>query len=191
MQHQYVETEPIEALTGCALPNVRDPDNLVYVRLKNDGLSVGGYERNPRVFTGSIPGGPDPTTLGYDEQHFDPLWQSAVRRFPVLATSRPARRVNGLESFTPDGAFLLGPSSEVQGLWVACGFCAHGISAGGGIGKAMAAWIIDGRPPLDLSGMDINRFGAAPPRGEALIAAVRNVYSTYYDIAPESAAASH
>lgn len=191
MQHQYLETEPLDELTGRTLPNVRDPDNLVYVRLKNDGLSVGGYERNPRVFTSPIPDGPDPTTLPYDGQHFDALWQSAVRRFPLLATSRPARRVNGLESFTPDGAFLLGPSSQVNGLWIACGFCAHGISAGGGVGNAMAAWIIDGQPPLDLSGMDIRRFGAAPPAGEALVAAVRQVYSTYYDIAGDSAVPSH
>ncbi|MGD9720148.1 MAG: FAD-dependent oxidoreductase [Pirellulales bacterium] len=188
MQHQYVETEPIEELVGRTLPNVRDPDNLVYARLKNDGLSLGGYERNPRALAGAIPAGPDPTQLVYDERHFDVLWQSAVRRFPALAKTRLARRVNGLESFTPDGAFLLGPCSTVRGLWVACGFCAHGVSAGGGVGKAMAEWIVEGRPALDLSGMDIGRFGKAPPAGDELVAAVRQVYSTYYDVTPQSAA---
>ncbi len=167
---------------------MRDPDHLVYARVKNEGLSVGGYERNPRALTGAIPAGPDPTTLAFDEGHFDVLWQNAVRRFPALATSRPARCVNGLESFTPDGAFLLGPTSAVRGLWIASGFCAHGISAGGGIGQAMAEWIIEGRPSLDLSDMDIGRFGAAVPAGEALVAAVRQVYSTYYDVTPASTA---
>jgi 4-methylaminobutanoate oxidase (formaldehyde-forming) len=184
MQHQYVETEPIEDFAGRTLPNVRDPDHLVYVRLKNDGLTVGGYERNPRALAGAIPQGPDPTTLAYDERHFDVLWRNAVRRFPSLAKSRPARKVNGLESFTPDGAFLLGPCPAVKGLWIACGFCAHGISAGGGVGKAMAEWIVEGRPPMDLSGMAIGRFGEAPPSGNELMAAVRHVYSTYYDVTP-------
>ena len=48
----------------------------------------------------------------------------------------PARQVNGLESFTPDGAFLLGPIAAVPGMWIACGFCAHGVSAGGGVGDS-------------------------------------------------------
>ncbi len=188
MQHQYVETEPIAELAGRTLPNVRNPDNLVYVRVKNDGLTVGGYERDPRALAGAIPPGPNPTTLAFDERHFDVLWQNAVRRFPALAHSRLARAVNGLESFTPDGAFLLGPSSAVKGLWIACGFCAHGISAGGGIGKVMAEWIVDGRPSHDLSAMDIRRFGPSPPAADALAAAVRQVYSTYYDLTAASPA---
>lgn len=190
MQHQYHETEPLEPITaataklGRPLPNVRDPDNLVYARVKNGGLSVGGYERNPRPWSAPIPGGENPTVLTYDAAHFEPLWQAALQRFPMLGESRPTRQVNGLESFTPDGAFLLGPIAKAPGLWIACGFCAHGVSAGGGVGKAMAEWIVEGQPQQDLAGMEIGRFGAEPPRGEELIARVKQIYGTYYDIAP-------
>jgi 4-methylaminobutanoate oxidase (formaldehyde-forming) len=184
MEHQYVETEPIAELAGRVLPNVRDPDRLVYARIKGDGLSVGGYERNPRALASAIPQGPDPTTLSFDPQRFEALWQGALTRFPALAASSLARKVNGLESFTPDGAFLLGPSRDVEGLWIACGFCAHGVSASGGVGKAMAEWIVEGRPSLDLSAMDIGRFQATAPAGQRLLDAVRQVYSTYYDLAP-------
>jgi len=190
MQHQYHETEPLEEIADAAaklgkpLPNVRDPDNLVYARVKNGGLSVGGYERNPRAWTAAIPGGENPTVLTYDAAHFEPLWQAAVRRFPMLAASKPTKQVNGLESFTPDGAFLLGPIAAVGGMWIACGFCAHGVSAGGGVGKALAEWIVEGKPQQDLAGMEIGRFGTRPPAGEALVARVSQVYGTYYDIAP-------
>jgi 4-methylaminobutanoate oxidase (formaldehyde-forming) len=192
MQHQYHETEPLSeildatARLGKPLPNVRDPDKLVYARVKNGGLSVGGYERNPRAWSAAIPVGENPTVLAYDAAHFAPLWEAAVERFPMLAESRPTKQVNGLESFTPDGAFLLGPIGAVPGMWIACGFCAHGVSAGGGVGQAMAEWILQGKPQQDLSGMEIGRFGATPPAGEELVSRVRRVYGTYYDVAPLS-----
>jgi 4-methylaminobutanoate oxidase (formaldehyde-forming) len=189
MQHQYHETEPLPEITaaigseGRTLPNVRDPDHLVYARVKNGGLSVGGYERNPRAWAAPIPSGENPTVLTYDAAHFAPMWQAAMQRFPMLARSQPTRQVNGLESFTPDGSFLLGPIAAVKGMWIACGFCAHGVSASGGVGKAMAEWIVEGKPQQDLSAMEIGRFGANPPSGEELIASVKQVYGTYYDIA--------
>ena len=75
------------------------------------------------------------------------------------------RLINGPEAFTPDGEFCLG-ETEVRGLFVAAGFCAHGLAGAGGVGKVMAEWIAGGEPPLDLWQMDIRRFGAhyrSPP----------------------------
>ena len=68
------------------------------------------------------------------------------------------RLINGPEAFTPDNEFCLG-ESEVRGLFVAAGFCAHGLAGAGGIGKVMAEWIIAGEPSLDVWEMDIRRFG--------------------------------
>ena len=69
------------------------------------------------------------------------------------------RLINGPEAFTPDNEFCLG-ETEVRGLFVAAGFCAHGLAGAGGIGKVMAEWIVAGEPSLDVWEMDIRRFGA-------------------------------
>jgi 4-methylaminobutanoate oxidase (formaldehyde-forming) len=152
MQHQYVTAGPIQELRGRTVPNLRDPDNLVYLRQDGDSLKVGGYEHNPAPYDGDrIPPGPNPTTRAFDPDRFDPLWRAAVERVPALGSAGLTRQVNGLESFTPDGEFLLGPASEAQGIWVACGFCAHGVSGAGGVGRLMAEWIVEGEPSLDLA----------------------------------------
>ena len=66
--------------------------------------------------------------------------------------------VNGPEAFTPDNEFCLG-ETEVDGFFVAAGFCAHGIAGAGGIGRLMAEWVVDGEPGMDVWHMDIRRFG--------------------------------
>ena len=89
--------------------------------------------------------------------------------------------INGPEGFTPDNEFILG-ESDVRGLFVAAGFCAHGIAGAGGIGRQVASWIVDGEPELDLWKMDIRRFGPQyRSRSYTLARSVEN-YATYYDI---------
>jgi 4-methylaminobutanoate oxidase (formaldehyde-forming) len=65
---------------------------------------------------------------------------------------------------------------------VACGFCAHGVSAGGGVGKVIAEWIVNGDPGLDVQHMSLARFGDTPPDRQAIQAGASQVYSTYYDL---------
>jgi 4-methylaminobutanoate oxidase (formaldehyde-forming) len=89
--------------------------------------------------------------------------------------------INGPEGFTPDNEFILG-ESEVGGLFVAAGFCAHGIAGAGGIGRQVAAWIVDGEPELDLWRMDIRRFGAQYRSRSYTLARSLENYATYYDI---------
>ncbi len=72
---------------------------------------------------------------------------------------RVTRLINGPEAFTPDNEFCLG-ETEVRGLFVAAGFCAHGLAGAGGMGKLMAEWILTGDPGLDVWAMDVRRFGA-------------------------------
>ena len=67
--------------------------------------------------------------------------------------------INGPESFTPDGNFILGEAPEVRGIFVGAGFNAFGIASGGGAGMALAEWVAKGAPPYDLWPVDIRRFG--------------------------------
>ena len=106
--------------------------------------------------------------------------RGACRRVPSLNNAPLAKVLNGIESFTPDGEFILGEAPEVKGFWTACGFCAHGVSGGGGVGKAMAEWIVEGKLSLDLSSMDIRRFGGKPMSAPELLASTRQIYHDYY-----------
>lgn len=184
MQHQYVLTDTLpELAAGARVPNLRDPDKLVYYRQEGQGLILGGYERNPIAFdVDAIPDNANPTVHGYDAERFASLLAGGIERVPALQGSELLRRVNGLESFTPDGEFILGEAPEVRGFWAACGFCAHGVSGSGGVGKVMAEWIVQGEPELDLWHMDIRRFGAYTASRKYISTRVNEIYSTYYDI---------
>ena len=184
MQHQYVMTGPLPELAGDGtIPNLRDPDKLVYFRQDGQCMVLGGYERNPATFdVDAIPDGPDPTVLHFDPPRFASLLEGCIERVPSLRNAELVRRVNGLEAFTPDGEFILGEAPEVRGFWAACGFCAHGVSGAGGAGKMIAEWIADGEPGLDLWHMDLRRFGAYTASRRYIATRVNEVYSTYYDI---------
>src|SRR5436190_4438198 len=181
MAHQYLITKGIPGVTP-ELPQLRDPDNLVYFRREGDGLLLGGYERNPAPWSVyGVPADFNNKLLPEDWDRFSPLMQNACRRVPAAETADVVSLVNGPEGFTPDNEFVLG-ESEVRGLFVAAGFCAHGIAGAGGVGRAMAEWLLDGRSSFDTWKMDIRRFGAQyRSRGYAR-ARVVEVYSTYYDI---------
>jgi 4-methylaminobutanoate oxidase (formaldehyde-forming) len=190
MQHQYVRTEPLADLSPPAVAvNLRDPDRLVYLRQDGESLVLGGYEREPAPFdVDAIPEAeacPEdgPSVRGFDPERFAGLLAAGRELVPCLGEAPLAKRVNGLESFTPDGEFILGESAEVRGFWVASGFCAHGVSGAGGVGKLMAEWIVEGRPSLDVWHMDVRRFGAYARSRGYVRERSREVYSTYYDIA--------
>ncbi len=181
MAHQYLVArigEPIPA----SLPTMRDPDRLVYFRRDPAGLVMGGYERDPAPFgLGGIPADFNNRLLAEDWPRFESLSENAVTRVPSLENAEIVKLINGPEAFTPDNEFVLG-ESPVRGFFIAAGFCAHGIAGAGGMGNAMAQWIIDGQPELDLWKMDLRRFGSQY-RSEALtLGRTREVYSTYYDI---------
>src|SRR5437870_8743812 len=84
--------------------------------------------------------------------------------------------------YTPDGEFILGEATKVGGFFVAAGFCAHGIAGAGGVGKVIAAWILDGHPPMDLRRMDVGRFGPDGREPARAAADAIRVYATYYDL---------
>jgi glycine cleavage system T protein len=181
MAHQFLITEPIEgALPG--LPTMRDPDLLVYFREEVGGLVVGGYERQPAAWSlDGIPEDFNHQLLPPDWDRFEELSDGAQKRVPVLEKAGISHMVNGPEAFTPDGEFILG-ESDVRGLFVATGFCAHGIAGAGGVGKVLAEWIVDGEPSLDVWKMDIRRFGDHYRSRSYTLARTEEIYATYYDI---------
>jgi glycine cleavage system aminomethyltransferase T/glycine/D-amino acid oxidase-like deaminating enzyme len=184
IKHQYVVTGAVSTPDIESIPTVRDPDHIVYFRGDGDGILVGGYIRNPDVCwppAGTAPLAQPRSLFEPDLDTFAESWASARRRVPALREAPIARVVHGPEAFTPDGEFVLGETS-VRGLWVAAGFCVHGLAAAGGVGKVMAEWIVDGTPEYDVAHMDIRRFGAHAASRSWATAKALDAYSRYYDI---------
>lgn len=186
MSHQYVVTAPFLD-EDAALPSVRDPDLLVYYRQEVRGLVMGGYERESAAWTATrrsydaVPPDFNGRLLAEDWPRFAEIVENAQVRVPALADVGVQSMINGPEGFTPDNEFCLG-ETEVEGFFVAAGYCAHGIAGAGGIGMVTAAWILDGDPGMDLWHMDVRRFGRhyrSP--GYTLARTVEN-YESYYDI---------
>ena len=180
MKHQYVVTEPLPDPLG-DVPTVRDPDNIVYFRPEQGGLLVGGYARDPVAWTAEHPLTAARTLFEPDPERFAEAWEGARRRVPALEEVEIAKVVHGPEAFTPDGDFVLG-ETEVRGLWVAAGFCVHGLAGAGGVGKVIAEWIVDGQPEYDVAPMDVRRFGAHDRSARLRVARALEAYSKYYDV---------
>jgi glycine cleavage system T protein len=181
MAHQYLFTNAIDGAVP-TLPTMRDPDRLCYFREEVGGLCMGGYERDPMPWSlDGVPPDFNHRLLEPDWPRFESIMQGAISRVPAIADAGVTRMINGPEAFTPDNEFILG-ESEVRGLFVAAGFCAHGIAGTGGIGQQMAHWIVDGEPELDLWKMDIRRFGGQYRSQQLTLARTYENYATYYDI---------
>jgi 4-methylaminobutanoate oxidase (formaldehyde-forming) len=186
--HEYLVTQPFrERQPGEHLPTLRDPDLLVYYREEGGGLVMGGYERHSAPWSldehlvDRIPADFNGRLLEEDWPRFEEIATNSSRRVPVMEDVKVTRLINGPEAFTPDNEFCLG-ETEVRGLFVAAGFCAHGLAGAGGIGKVMAEWILAGEPALDVWEMDIRRFGPQYRSPHYTLARAREVYETYYDI---------
>lgn len=159
VEHQYIVTERIEGVTS-TLPTLRDPDRLTYWKEEVGGLVMGGYEPNPKLWRdGSLPPGFHYTLLDNDFDHFTPIMELALGRVPALERAGVKQMINGPESFTPDGMFILGEAPEQRNFFVGAGFNAFGIASGGGAGMALAEWVAKGQAPFDLWPADIRRFG--------------------------------
>ncbi|XP_048875339.1 sarcosine dehydrogenase, mitochondrial isoform X3 [Brienomyrus brachyistius] len=155
MHHAYVVTERIEGIQN--MPNVRDHDASVYLRLQGDALSVGGYEQNP-IFWDEVSDKFAFSLFDLDWDVFMQHIEGAINRIPVLERTGIKSTVCGPESFTPDHKPLMGEAPEVRGFFLGCGFNSAGMMLGGGCGRELAHWIIHGRPEKDMYGYDIRRF---------------------------------
>jgi glycine cleavage system T protein len=165
-EHFYIVTEPMAGVKP-DLPVLRDTDGYIYVREEVGGLLMGGFEpvAKPWGMEG-IPADFAFSLLPEDWEHFQVLMEQGIHRIPALETAPVRRHVNGPESFTPDGRYLLGEAPECRGFFVAAGFNSIGIASGAGAGRAVAEWIVGGEPPMDLWDVDIRRVASfqANPR---------------------------
>ena len=182
MRHQYVVTEPFDPPLGPETTTVRDPDAINYFRPEAGGLLVGGYSRDPVTWDVDEPLQEPRMLFDSDMERFAESWEGAQRRVPALRDVEIAKVVNGPEAFTPDAEFILGETAEITGLWVAAGFCVHGLAGAGGVGRVVAEWIVKGMPFIDPSGMDIRRFGAHMASREYAKVRALDAYSRYYDV---------
>ena len=183
MHHQYVITDRIDGVTP-DLPTLRDPDRLTYYKEEVGGLVMGGYEPNPVPWRGRPAREHGAFQLHDDDWgHFEAIMQLASGRVPALAEVGIKRMINGVESFTPDGNWMIGEAPELRGLFVGAGFNAFGIASAGGAGMALAEWVADGEPPYDLWPVDLRRFGRNHRDPDWVRTRTMEAYSKHYTIA--------
>ncbi|WP_434058471.1 GcvT family protein [Coralliovum pocilloporae] len=157
-EHMYLVTEQIEGVAP-DLPVLRDPDGYIYFKEETGGLVMGGFE--PEAKPWGMNGIPDKfffQLLEDDWDQFEILMENALVRVPQMAESGVRKFYNGPESFTPDNNYLLGEAPELKNFFVGAGFNSMGIASAGGAGRALAEWIVEGAPTMDLFAVDIRRF---------------------------------
>ncbi len=181
-EHFYLLTKPVEGITG-NLPTLSDHDNYLYIRDDSGGLLVGCFEPMgkpiaPGVLDESFAFG----LLPEDWDHFEPMMMGAMNRLPSLETAEVKMLLNGPESFTPDGSFMLGETAETKGLFLGCGMNSMGVAAGGGAGMNLAHQIVHGHTAYDLSEADAKRFAPVFNSVDHLMARAPEILGTHYVI---------
>lgn len=162
-EHYYIVTDVIPGVFR-DLPVLRDPDGYIYFKEEVGGLLMGGFEpqatpwRQSALHRGGIPEHFEFQLLPDNWDAFEILMENAIVRVPAMGSARVKQFYNGPESFTADNNFILGPAPGLANLYVGCGFNSMGIASGGGAGKALAEWIVQGEPTMDLWPVDIRRF---------------------------------
>ena len=164
MEHMYLLTEDLPAVaeynaTHGEVLHCIDFGGEIYMRQEGGGLLLGTYEQ------GGVPWSPRTTPWEFGQRllapDLDRIAESldvGFRHFPVFAEAGIKTVINGPFTFSPDGNPLLGPIRGLPGYWSACAVMA-GLSQGGGVGLALANWMIDGDPGFDVWGMDVARYG--------------------------------
>lgn len=182
-EHFYLLTKPVDGVSG-NLPTLSDHDSGLYIRDDSGGLLAGCFEPlgkpiAPGVLDASFEFG----LLPEDWDHFEPMMIKALHRLPVLETAEVKMLLNGPESFTPDGAFMLGETAETRGLFLGCGMNSVGVASGGGAGMNLAHCIVHGRTAYDLSEADAKRFAPVFNTVEHLMARAPEILGAHYEIA--------
>ena len=157
-EHFYIVTEAIEGLTQ-NLPVLRVPDECAYFKEDAGKILLGAFEPKSKPWgMDGIPEDFEFDSLPEDFDHFEPILERAVERFPVMETAGIQTFFNGPESFTPDDRYILGEAPELGNFFVAAGFNSVGIQSAGGAGMVLADWMDRGNAPIDLWDVDIRRM---------------------------------
>ena len=161
MEHQYLVTDDLPEVyeREAELPHCMDPAGESYLRQEGRGLVIGMYEQRCELW--AVEGTPEdfgPELLPEKIDRIADKLDVAYERYPVLQTAGVKRIISGPFTFAPDGNPLVGPVPGLRNYWAACAVMA-GFSQGGGVGLALAEWMIEGEPSRDIFAMDVARFG--------------------------------
>jgi 4-methylaminobutanoate oxidase (formaldehyde-forming) len=181
VEHQYFLTEKSLDFPP-TLTTLRDPDHNFYLKPDTGAFAIGGWEEGTRSCWRGLP------SLDFGRELFPPDLERLERfaipaalRLPVLNDIGIQTVINGPIPVSADGEPILGPAPELDNMFHACGFTA-GIAASGGAGEAMANWILEGDPGMDLWSLDSRRFGAFHAQDRYLEARAIEAYAAYYKI---------
>ena len=176
MLHQYLVTTGVpEIATRVAagapeLPIIRDPEESWYLRQERDGFIVGPYEAHGRPWgVDGIPPDFGMELLPPALDRVESIVALAMERVPALAHAGVRTIVHGPITFTPDANPLVGPAFGVENMWLLTG-SSMGVMEGGGAGRLLADWMVDGTPPMDALAIDPRRFGAYAPARDYRVA---------------------
>ena len=159
-EHFYIVTDRIAGVPT-NMPVMRDPDGFIYYKEEVGGLVMGGFEPQAKPWkVDPIPSDFAFQLLPEDWDQFEVLMNAAIHRTPCLETAPVKMLLNGPESFTPDGNFIVGEAPGLQHYFVCAGFNSAGIANSGGAGRLIAQWIERGQAPQDLWEVDLRRFGS-------------------------------
>jgi 4-methylaminobutanoate oxidase (formaldehyde-forming) len=159
-EHMWLVTNKMGIPEGIA--GLRDPDEQIYFRRDAEdqgAILMGGFESVAKPWgDNEIPDEYHFGLLEPDWEHFKVFWKNAIHRVPAMEEAGINRFCVSAESFTPDNRYLMGESPDLKNFYIATGLVSTGIAAAPGVGKAVAEWIVEGEPTMDLWEVDIRRF---------------------------------
>ena len=183
-EHYYLITEPIDGVDP-AWPVFEDPSRHGYYREEGGGLMVGLFE--PVCAPWNVDGIPSDFSFGEitpDWDRMGPYVERAMERVPITLEAGIRTFFCGPESFTPDLAPIVGEAPGLDGYFVAAGMNSVGILTGGGMGRIVAQWLVDGRPDVDVTGFNVDRmqdYQLNPRyRAERTVETLGMVYQTHF-----------
>jgi heterotetrameric sarcosine oxidase gamma subunit len=157
-EHYYLITDAVAGISK-AWPVLEDPSSYGYFREEGGGLLVGLFE--PKCAPWNVDGIPGDFSFGEIAPDWDrmaPYVETAMKRVPLSLELGVKKFFCGPESFTPDLQPIVGEAPELKNFFVAAGLNSIGILTGGGLGRVMAHWIVNGRPDVDVTGFNIDRL---------------------------------
>lgn len=157
-EHYYLITDDIHDLPK-NMPVLEDPGSYGYFREEVGGLMIGLFEPICAPWkVGGIPPDFSFAEIPPDWDRMAPYLEKAMSRVPISMQIGVRKFFCGPESFTADLRPIVGEAPELKNYFVAAGLNSIGILTGGGIGRVMAHWIINGTPDVDVTAMNIDRL---------------------------------
>jgi glycine/D-amino acid oxidase-like deaminating enzyme len=181
IRHQRVTTAVVSGIPDHH-PVVRVTDASCYLRPEEGAYLYGFFEPDPTSYDRDLPSGFHTSEIEEPVEVMEEARERLAPVFPVLKELEIASYKRGLTTFTPDGAYLVGPVPQVEGLFAATGCAALGIAGSAAVGRWLADWISRGDPGEDLSSIAIDRFGDKACDNDWIRRESEAFYGGYYSI---------